>query len=113
MSQQLNLTAPQEGDASKGYSPTGQWRVAGLYLQRGWSVNGTVITADPANSHIYIRLIGEYGRVREHNYDGAQADALILALNKANLTNNSLEARILAQLVADGKEAGAIAGQPD
>jgi hypothetical protein len=43
-------------------------------------------------------------------YNGATADALMLALNKANLTTLSLHQRVIAQLITDGKLAGVASG---
>lgn len=108
MAETLSLTTPQDA-----LTATGVWHVEYTLLRRGWTVNGTVLTADPANSRIVIGLIGEYGHRREHPYSGATADALILALNKANLSSISLEKRIMNQLIADGFEAGTITGSPD
>ena len=47
-------------------------------------------------------------------YSGAQATALMIALNKANLSTNSLNQRVIAQLLADGKlPTGTPSGAPD
>jgi len=50
------------------------------------------------------------GREIIATYSGAPADALMLALNKANLSTQSLHTRVIAQLIADGKLAGAGSG---
>lgn len=42
----------------------------------------------------------------------ADVQALIVALNKANLTSNSLEKRVYSQLVSDGAFVGSITGSP-
>ncbi len=47
-------------------------------------------------------------------YRGAEATALMIALNKANLSTKSLHRRVLEQLATDGVfGAGTISGTPD
>lgn len=54
------------------------------------------------------------GRMIECRYEDADADALLIALNKANLSTLSLEKRVTQRCQADGKlGAGAITGAPD
>lgn len=43
-------------------------------------------------------------------WTGAAADALMMALNKANLSTQSLQQRILAQAITDGKIVGVQSG---
>lgn len=51
------------------------------------------------------------GRAIECRYEGAEADALVIALNKSNLSANSLEKRIVQRCQMDGQlGAGTIAG---
>jgi len=46
-------------------------------------------------------------------WTGAPATALMIALNKANLSTSSLQKRVLQQLVTDGKlPAGTVSGAP-
>ena len=53
------------------------------------------------------------GRSVECRYEGAVAETLIIALNKANLSTTSLEKRVTAQCQADGLlGAGVITGVP-
>lgn len=53
------------------------------------------------------------GRSVECRYEGAVAETLIIALNKANLSTSSLEKRVTAQCQADGQlGAGTITGTP-
>jgi hypothetical protein len=53
------------------------------------------------------------GRTLECRYDGEEAEALIVALNKANLSTNSLEKRIIQRCQQDGKlGAGTVSGTP-
>lgn len=56
------------------------------------------------------------GRFKEFTYDSTTTPtglALIVSLNKANLTTISLEKRIINQLVASGLLAGTVSGSPD
>ena len=48
-----------------------------------------------------------------HRYEGATALTLINQLNKADLSVQSLERRILLRLVADGLLTGTVSGTPD
>lgn len=53
------------------------------------------------------------GRSIECAYEGADAEPLIIALNKANLSTISLERRVTERCQADGKlGAGSISGAP-
>lgn len=53
------------------------------------------------------------GRSLECAYDDVEAEALIVALNKANLTTISLEKRVLQRCQMDGKlGAGTVTGTP-
>jgi|RhiMethySRZTD1v2_1073278.scaffolds.fasta_scaffold576679_2 hypothetical protein len=95
MAEQLDLTAPIT------YPSTTYYKVAELRLQR------------ESPSSIYVRLKGTNGEHFDHLYEGATALNLIIALNKANLTTNSLEKRILNQLITDGFLSGTVSGSPD
>jgi len=54
------------------------------------------------------------GRSIECRYDEAEAEALLIVLNKANLSTLSLEKRVTQKCQSDGKlGAGAITGTPD
>jgi hypothetical protein len=92
---------------------TTAWRVRGLSLIRGYASAAGSVTLNTANSLIQVSLIGEHGRTLEHSWQGALADADIVALNKVNLTTNSLHKRILQKLITDGVIAGTISGTPD
>lgn len=71
------------------------------------------LSMDWPAQHIWIRLAGPNGEDLAHTYVGAQATALMTALNKANLSTKSLHKRIIEQLVADGVLAGTISGSPE
>lgn len=64
--------------------------------------------------YLHIEVQDEQGRVIEFNLTGAEAQASISALNKANNTVKSEERKILENLVSTGKlTAGAFSGAPD
>lgn len=66
------------------------------------------------SAFIIVMVRDPLGNVIRCDYSGAPATALIVALNKANLTSNSLHKRILNQLTSDGKlPAGTVTGSPD
>lgn len=69
---------------------------------------------DWTDARIEIVVLASNGDKLAFVYSGSQATTLMIALNKANLTTTSLQARILNQLVNDGKlTAGTITGTPD
>lgn len=90
------------------------WRVRTLTLERGLQhdAEGEVVN-DPTGSFIEVLLIGEDGERKQHRWRGADADAMIVALNKANLSTTSLTKRIFNRLIADGVIAGTVAGTPE
>ncbi len=95
MSEQIDLTTPI---ASRG--GTAYWQVDNLRLYWG-------------EARIVIGLVGENGERNTVGYEGAEATALMVALNKADLSVKSLHRRLMEQAVADGKLAGTISGAPD
>lgn len=58
---------------------------------------------------------GAFGeRVIIAQYSGSAAMAVMLALNKANLSQQSLHQRVMARLVSDGKiPTGTVSGLPE
>ena len=70
------------------------------------------LNLDWDNARIVINLRDNTGQISTFAYTGATATALMVALNKANLTSNSLQKRIFTQLIADGKLAGTVSGAP-
>lgn len=65
-------------------------------------------------ARIVVVLSDNNGVQSSRQYEGAEATALMVALNKANLTTNSLHKRVLNQLASDGKlPAGSVTGTPD
>jgi len=65
------------------------------------------------DQHIRIELVADSGEVIEHSYDGDVARNLMIALNKADLSTNSLQRRVLNKLISDGVITGTISGVPD
>jgi len=66
-----------------------------------------------APAEIMIHLEGTNGEIKQFRYEGAAATALMITLNKANLSTISLQKRVLQKLVADGLIAGTVSGAPD
>lgn len=73
----------------------------------------SLLQFDWTGAAILVRLKSNSGEELTHIYSGATATALMVALNKANLTNNSLHRRVIAQLIVDGVVTGTISGSPD
>jgi len=67
---------------------------------------------DWEGSLIFIRL-SDGSVYREFYYTGQEATDLMVLLNKANLSTNSLHKRVLNKLIADGKLTGTVNGSPD
>jgi hypothetical protein len=72
------------------------------------------LVLDWSEARIKVELADQAGVVIRAEYGGAEATALMVSLNKANLSTNSLHKRILQQLATDGKlPAGTVTGAPD
>jgi hypothetical protein len=66
-----------------------------------------------SNAHVGVTLSDQEGGTVHCAYDGAEAAALMLTLNTANLSVKSLHKRTIEKLQADGKlPAGTITGTP-
>lgn len=96
MAEQLDLTNPEV----KPQVTTAFYRV--VYLLFDWRV-----------AQIVVHLEGQNGEIKSFGYVGAEATALMVLLNKANLSTNSLQKRVLDKLRTDGKIAGTVSGAPD
>ena len=70
------------------------------------------IVLDWASACIDITLRDNTGGMTSATYSGQEATDMMLILNTANLTNNSLHKRTLTKLIADGKLDGTISGNP-
>lgn len=78
----------------------------------GYSVRTVVMSLD--GPMIRVTVMDNQGRKTAHEYVDDEALALIVALNKADLSTVSLQKRILQRLVADGRlPSGTIVGSPD
>lgn len=93
--EQINLTTPYVADPRS----ANNFKIEALFLN--W--NDSLITIRVGN--------GVLNNV--FHYQGEQARNMMIILNKANLTNNSLHKRILNQLINDGYLTGTISGTPD
>lgn len=92
--EQLTLTAAQT------YPSTTFWKISALHLD--WTA-----------ARIDIVLLGTNGEQKTFSYTGATATTFMIALNKLNLSVQSLHSRIMTRLVADGFLAGSVTGIPD
>ena len=74
----------------------------------------TQLYLDWTNQIINISLTCiQTGEVKQFSYTGGAAQTLMIGLNKANLSTNSLQKRIMDKLVSDGKLGGTVSGSPD
>lgn len=71
------------------------------------------LNLDWRGQRILIVLQGENGELKGFDYEGADAITMMTALNKANLSVQSLQRRVLNRLIMDGHITGAVAGSPD
>lgn len=62
---------------------------------------------------IIITLKSNTNERMEIAYNGAEALALMVAMNKMNFTTISIQKKILQKLITDGKLPGTISGLPD
>lgn len=95
MAEKIDLTTPFQPDPSSATDLTVvkvvlDWEGAGLHI---------TLAKDNVRKHV--------------SYNGSEATALMVALNKANLATKSLHRRILERLQADGYVSGTISGSPD
>lgn len=90
--EELTLTAPQT---------VATYRVDRLNLD--WpGARIKVVVTEPNGKKLYL------------SYEGSIATTLMTQLNKANLSTQSLQSRILQRLAADGKlPSGTVTGTPD
>jgi hypothetical protein len=75
-------------------------------------VEGAVVVI-PARCSVWIKVIGDTGDTREHRYGGQEAHDDIVGLNKANLTTQTLQKRLLAKLVTLEVLSGTVGGTPE
>lgn len=76
-----------------------------------WQVGKLVL--DWTKAVLIVGLVGENGETRNLSWEGDAATDLMVALNKANLSSNSLQKRILTQLAEDEKiGSGSTTGTP-
>lgn len=70
------------------------------------------LSLDWDSACIDILLRDNVGGTVTATYSGQEATDMMLILNTANLTTNSLHKRTLNKLIADGKLIGTISGTP-
>ena len=70
------------------------------------------LTLDWDAACIDIVLRDNLGGTQTFTYNGQEATNLMVLLNTANLTNNSLHKRTMNRLITDGKLMGAVTGTP-
>ena len=70
------------------------------------------LSLDWDSACIDILLRDNVGGTVTATYSGQEATDMMLVLNTANLTTNSLHKRTLNKLIADGKLLGTISGTP-
>lgn len=58
-------------------------------------------------------VVGDNSIRRSFSWVGAEAKALIIFLNKADLRTNTLNKRILQKLIDEGRLQGSVIGDPD
>jgi len=68
---------------------------------------------DNGGSRIDVFLLANNGEQLRHSYYDSEADSLMVSLNKADLSTNSLQRRILQRLINDGVLIGSVSGTPD
>ena len=80
-----------------------QFYVGGLNLN--WiDKEITIVLASDVNAWTATKTV---------KYEGALAESLMILLNKADLSSNSLQRRIIQRLIDDGYVQGTISGTPD
>jgi hypothetical protein len=94
MAEILTLTAPVVPPSITTY------RVDGLNL----NLSGEKYT---------VSFLSNTGATLSYSVTGSTAKTRMVALNKANLSGNSLERRLFTFAVADGIFAGTVSGSPD
>lgn len=75
----------------------------------GYTISRLLLTWEPT-AQIVVTLRATDGTLSDQVYEGATATAILVALNKANLSTRSLNQRIFDRLIADGKIAGTVTG---
>ncbi len=102
--EKLTLTTPAFSSAG-----ASEFKLAILELNRRSSVINAVFAEVTPGTSIFI----PDGRQLSCGYQGATADAMLILLNKANLSANSLEKRVTTTCQGDGKlPPGTVTGTP-
>lgn len=111
MPEELILTTPVVPTAP---APTTKYRVSAFTMDLETMAPPLVPTGQPPEPGlVQIKLKDDTGKYSNYQYTGKQAVNMIQALNTANLTQKSLQKRILEKLSADGLLPGTVQGTPD
>ena len=97
MSEQIDLTIPEVAVPEVSVA---EYHISSLSFN--WEVK-----------KIIIDLVSDNGIRKTFGYSDTEAETLMIALNKVDLSTKSLQTRILERLVADGRLDGSISGSPD
>jgi hypothetical protein len=76
-----------------------------------WRINQLRFLVD--DDILLIHLIGQNNEKKQHTYTGTTAHDIMVAINKADLTTDSLQKRLLERLDADGVISGTVSGTPE
>lgn len=106
MAEELDLTNPQTIPAIT----TNFYKIA--FINLGWEQQTINIGLRGQNNEL---LTFTYGGNNPENTiaDRTKATQLMIALNKMNFSNISLQKRVMQQLVNDGFISGTVSGTPD
>jgi hypothetical protein len=107
MAEQITLTTAETKPANPAY------RVERMTFATGINPAAPTAARTGPFASIYIQVMGNNGEAISHSITGDAALTLLKALNKANLTTQSLERRVLQRLIDDGVLAGTLTGTPD
>jgi hypothetical protein len=116
MPEELILTTPITPPAP---TPTTKYRVSAFTMDLETAVppTGSAIPPDvpppPDPGFVNIKLKDDAGNYSVYQYTGKKAVQMIQQLNTANLTQKSMQKRILEKLSADGLLPGTVQGTPD
>ncbi len=107
--EKLTLTTPVYQDVG-----AAEFRPWTLYLKRAAADGGAEIVSVLREVNSGTATFKPSGKTVTCHYAGADAEALIVALNKADLRTNTLERRVITRCQQDGKlGAGIISGSPE
>jgi hypothetical protein len=119
MAEELILTTPITPPAP---APTTKYRVSAFTMDLETVTGPPVIALPPPAPPappptepglVSIKLKDDAGNYSTYEYTGKKAVQMIQQLNTANLTQKSMQRRIMEKLAADGFLPGTVQGTPD